>query len=210
MPVSLSYYPGVHSDSHVLQQALTQRMTNAFLLGLDHTTQHLDDGGRLEAIIRGLCQKHDFDLIAEEWGTEEPTSIVETVARKVSVSVSIDWLNIEMCDAMKEELGILAVLRLRTHPRFTMEGPVYETPEATYFPHADGLREEYWLSKLQAAQAKCPLVICGLIHVRPFSKRLEDVGFVVETSLLCDHAWYRSKPDSKCAEVEKNLRDDRY
>jgi hypothetical protein len=24
------------------------------------------------------------------------------------------------------------------------------------------------------------------------------------------HAWYRSKPNSKCAEVEKNIVDDRY
>ncbi len=91
-------------------------MPNAFVLGLDHTIQHADDGGRLADIISTLCEKRNCDLIAEEWNTTTYAS-QETVGKKVAVSLGIKWLSIEMPETCKEDLGILPVLKLR-HPSF--------------------------------------------------------------------------------------------
>jgi hypothetical protein len=189
----------------------TGRVTNAVVFGLDHDIQENDDGGRLEVIIRVLFEKYQCDLIAEEWNAG-PRRDVVTVARRLANTSGIRWLN--MPEAIREERGILTSLNRRIVPVRVDPKSGQVVPElscATYLPKADGIREEYWLGQVQAAQPKkCTLVTCGLIHVRPFGKKMEEAGFLVETSSLCDHAWYRSKPDSKCAEVEKNLRDERY
>lgn len=185
-------------------------MPNAFVLGLDHTIQYTDDGGRLAAIINNLCEKHNVDLIAEECNTTTYAS-EETIGKKMANSLGIKWLSIEMPATCKEDLGILPSLKLRHVSFDEWSGPLPpEIPDTTYFPRADRLREEYWLNKIHIANPKSVLVTCGFIHVRPFGKRMEDAEFLVEKASLCDHAWYRSKPNSKCAEVEKNIVDDRY
>ncbi len=56
----------------------------AIVLGLDHTIQYQDDAGRFKAVIRELCDKHGFDLIAEEWSTSY-LKHVWTVGREAAV-----------------------------------------------------------------------------------------------------------------------------
>jgi hypothetical protein len=185
-------------------------MSNAFVLGLDHTIQYEDDGGRLADIISALCEEHYCDLIAEEWNTTTYAS-QETVGKKVAASLGINWLSMKMPETCKEDLGILPALKLRYASFNEWSGPLPpQIPGTTYFPRADRIREEYWLNKILIASPKSVLATCGLIHVGPFAKRMKDAGFFVDKASLCEHVWYRNTPNSKCAEVEMNNKDDRY
>ena len=74
----------------------------AFVLGIDHTTQHQDSEGRLEAIIRKLCDEHKVTLIAEEWNTGDYKDH-PTVGRKVAEHLSIAWFNIEIGDRARKK-----------------------------------------------------------------------------------------------------------
>jgi hypothetical protein len=183
----------------------------ALVLGLDHRIQEQDNGGRLKALISGLCETYSCRLIAEEWNTGD-RKFVHTVGRKVSIDRSISWLNIEIPDRVKERLGILDDLNRRNVPTYTFgKGFEFEVPNHVYLRRADCLREHRWLRKiLRHKHHESVLVTCGFIHVRPFAAKLREASFEISTITLCDYPWYRAIPSNKCDDVAKELIDDRF
>lgn len=187
----------------------------AFVLGIDHTTQYQDNEGRLQAIIRKLCNDHNVTLVAEEWiatGYDDTKEKDWTVGRRLKEELSVAWLNIEVGDRARKKLGILEDLERRHQRIDAMKGcVVQEIHSHVYFPRADCLREQRWLRKIvRHKHNSSALVLCGNIHVKPFALKLHEAGFSVATGSLCEYQWYRDWQYSKCAEVEARLVDERY
>jgi hypothetical protein len=183
----------------------------AFVLGLDHTTQQRDNAGRLEVIIRKLCDDRKVSLIAEEWKIDRYDDENEeawTVGRKIAAErSSFAWLNMDIGTKVRKRLGIYRDLNRRI-------GTYSEDAEIVsyiYFPRADCLREHRWLRKIvRHKRNNSVLVLCGNIHVKPFASKLHEAGFDVAIESLCEHQWYRDWPYSKCVEVEEGHVDERY
>ena len=186
----------------------------AFVLGLDHVIQYMDDDGRLKALISDLHTKEGLDLIAEEWGGSEEFASVETVGKTFADSQvpRIPWINIEMPKPIQESLGIRPALEIRSRPAFDeWTGPIIEIPSTTYLKRADELRERYWVCEiLNALPRRSALVISGLIHIETLADKLEFAGFTIKKKSLCECPWYRNKYNSTCTEVERHIVDDRY
>jgi hypothetical protein len=180
-----------------------------FILGIDHAIQYRDNEGRLKTIITRACEEADCDLIAEERNTGAYKRY-QTVGQLVARERSIHWLNINIPDRVSEKLGILCDLNRRRQKPDNEDRLVSEIPDWVYFPHADCAREKRWLRKIVKSKHRSVLVLCGLIHVKPFAEKLREVGCTVSTASLCDYDWYRLMVGNKCSEVEMELTDKRF
>jgi hypothetical protein len=187
----------------------------AFVLGLDHRIQFQDDEGRLLDLIGERYSEHKFDLIAEEWGTTDTFDNTETIGKQFADSFPdpIEWINIEMPEALKKSIGILAPLNARSRPSFnewTLE-PIITIPQTTYLKCADRIRENYWVNEISKRLPKeSILVMCGHIHVETLCAKLAAEGFIVKSKSLCECPWYRSRHEPTCVEIEKHIVDDQY
>jgi hypothetical protein len=182
----------------------------ALVLGIDHIIQYQDDMGRLRGIISQLCDERDCDLIAEEWNAREYKGY-PTVGRLIASEKSIRWLTVNVPDRVSEKLGILDDLKRRRPTPDNDDQLVSEIPMHCYLPRADCIRERRWLRKIMKSRRhNSVIVLCGLIHVKPFAAKLRDASFKVSAMSLCEHEWYRRTRQNLCAEVAKELTDDRY
>jgi hypothetical protein len=147
------------------------------VLGIDHRSQRSDL--MLTQEIARLCRKHEITLITEETRREDAT-----VARQVANECGIDWLPVDMDKEERKSAGIYETLCKR--PAFDYDPDTGQRPERhLYFRHADGIREEYWLDKAEAAKNGArTLLVCGAVHVDPVAEKAEARGRSVAAKLF--------------------------
>jgi hypothetical protein len=147
------------------------------VLGTDHELQCHDR--RLQGLIVELVQRERVTMIAEE---NRPLS--NRIGRQVSQSLALPWIQIDMSIEDRIKAGIDGKLTNRMQIRGYNEygDPV---PAIRYAPAEDGMREEFWLDRIEATIEKgTVLVICGCLHCVPLSEKAEKRGHRIVSRLF--------------------------
>jgi hypothetical protein len=110
----------------------------------------------LKSTIRGLIAKYKIKLIAEE--TLGPNS-PPTVAREIADDEKICYREIDMSRDELEAAGI----RGETDRRYQSSLSTGRNTEIR-LRHADDIRENFWLDKIEGTRATPVLVVCGWAH----------------------------------------------
>ena len=155
------------------------------LLGLAHRVQWEDQTGDLQALLERLVEESHVELIAEE-ANKLPT----TIGFRLACRINKPWIDIDMDDAEALRAGIYEELNRRPQGPLPKDGGTMVTT-IEYLPHADGVRETYWVKRLMQHRVSSALVLCGLLHLSPFSAKLREKGCVVTELNLCDLDWYK-------------------
>ena len=158
------------------------------VLGTDHELQCHDR--RLQALIVELVQRERVTMIAEE---NRPLS--NTIGRQVSQSLALPWIQIDMSIEDRIKAGIDGKLTNRMQIRGYNE---YGDPllAIRYAPVEDGIREEFWLDRIEAAiKEGIVLVICGCLHCVPFSEKAEKRGHRILSRVFHPENLCELKPD---------------
>jgi len=138
-------------------------MIDCVVVGTDHRLQSSDTA--LKAHLAHLARNHNFGLVAEECAAD-----ASTVAGQVASSLGVPHLPIDMTDAERKEAGIYDRLCIRPKMRFDPASGYQE--EHVYLRHADGVRENFWLDKIEAITCEGQvLVVCGYLHLDPLSEK---------------------------------------
>jgi hypothetical protein len=112
-------------------------------------------------------------------GEEYPFSTI-SVARQVAESKSVPWIQIDMDTEQRLKAGIYEHLQNRMQIRYEADGTL--TQRLRYAPKEDGIREEFWLERIEEHADRTALLICGAIHARTVSKKATRKGH--DTRLL--------------------------
>lgn len=163
-------------------------MTEFVVLGVDHSLQGSDP--ELKSIISTLVERHGVKMIAEE---NRPC--VDTVAREVAKTAQLSWLQIDMSIEDRRKAGIEEKLTNRMHIRgYHANG--YPIQAIRYAPVEDGIREEFWLDRIEgAANEGTVLVICGCLHCVPFAEKAEKRGHNVVSKIFHPENLSELKPE---------------
>jgi hypothetical protein len=130
------------------------------LLGTAHPLQRGDPG--LRERIEALIQSEHVTLIGEEYNAT-------SVAHQVAACKHVPWIKIDMTDQEREDAGIGTLFCRRALYR-AANG--LDDEIAIYAPKEDGIREEFWLTKIGNEVTAGPiLLICGAAHVPPLTTK---------------------------------------
>lgn len=162
---------------------------NVTAIGLDHSLQQEDPTGDLRKLLHTVFLNSRADLVGEE-----AHLMPSTVAKQVASDVGIPWLNVDMDLAQRIQAGIDQELAGREW------GPVFKAGNAApvgmrgcYLPHADGIREEYWISQILKRDFNSAVMLCGGLHLSPLARKLRERGFRVDQMNVCEQEWYRNR-----------------
>ena len=154
-------------------------MVNLIILGIDHRLQPRDL--MLKQKISELCKGFQVTLIAEEFRPGE-VSVAGEAAEECGIAPP---LQVDMEADERERAGIAGVLSRYEVPRsysydVTLAEKPWPPPKRPYLKKADGIREEYWLRKIEAATNNTrTLLVCGSMHVDFVAKKAEARGHSV-------------------------------
>lgn len=160
---------------------------NITILGLDHSLQQNDPTGDLRNTLLPVLVKSRADLVGEE-----AHLIPSTVAQQIAKELGKPWLNIDMNTEERIQAGIYDELSSRPWgPIFEDGNPVGMT--GYYLPHADGVREEHWVSQILRPSLSSAVVLCGVLHLVPVAERFRQRGCVVDEINVCAQGWYKDR-----------------
>jgi hypothetical protein len=132
-------------------------MIEYVILGTSHDHQ---DKSRFDPCVRGVITRHATRLIAEEYPSD-----THSMAFVIAVRLHIPYLQIDMYEDEWRGAGI-----------YDEMSKVQSCDEYRLF-HADGVREEFWLDKIEASEDRGPvLIICGHLHVAFLADKAEGRG----------------------------------
>lgn len=157
------------------------------IIAVDHALQCGDQD--LKVFITEIAVKERVTLIAEE---NRPLS--DTVARRVSGELGIRWIRVDMSFADRIKAGIEGKLFNRMQLRYDQNGnPI---PISRYAPIEDGIREEFWLDRIQEASDEgTVLVVCGCWHCVPLAEKAAKRGHKVVAKLFYPENLSEMKPE---------------
>jgi hypothetical protein len=156
------------------------------ILGIDHLLQRNDEN--LRALISSIVARERVTLIAEE-----NRLMWDTIARQVSASLGLRWIQMDMSIEDRIKAGIEDTISNRMQIRFDANGDMYEPPR--YAPVEDGIREEFWLDRIQETADGTALVICGACHSGPFAEKAEKRGHKVLSRMFHPESLSELKPE---------------
>lgn len=151
-------------------------MTNPIrvILGTSHEIQW--EGGAPGAHLR-VCIDGIRSTISRVVDTRHIALIAEeaphdagTVASKIAGQARIPYVQIDLRPHEWREAGIRGEMEARQG----LNPQTYGAEECR-FPHADDIRENFWLDRIKEAGAKPVLVVCGWAHVRALSKKIREL-----------------------------------
>jgi hypothetical protein len=155
------------------------------ILGVDHDLQCKDPTGNFLRVLQERLRDSDVELIAEE-ATKLPT----TVGQRLACRINVPWLNMDMDDAERKEAGIFDELNGRWFGPLMGDDDPDGSYASGYLPRADGLREEYWVSRVARQKVMSAIMVCGFMHLSPLAKKLRNCGCSVEELNVCGLDWY--------------------
>jgi hypothetical protein len=161
-------------------------MNKITVLALGHRVQWEDPTGDLHKLLLELVTQSSVNLIAEE-AHKLPT----TVGQRLAHQLGKPWMNIDMDDTERKDAGIDD--ELKNHPSEPRWKNGIMVSMEYYLPNADGIRETYWVKRLLQYQVQSALVLCGALHLSPFTIKLRAKGYVIEEVNACDLDWYRKR-----------------
>jgi hypothetical protein len=137
-------------------------------------TLHPDpqDTPTIESPLRNVAAKHAPKLIAEEYPFPGVTSTVARTAAKLGTP----YLQIDMDAAEQIKAGIYKELE---------KCKDFEYGGSFRLSHADGIREEFWLDRIERnLDEGCVLIVCGCHHVHFLAKKAEGRSATVVEKIL--------------------------
>ncbi len=157
------------------------------ILGTDHELQCHDED--LKALIKEIVAREGVTFVAEE---NRPQ--LNTLARQVSDSMGLRWVQIDMSIEDRVKAGIDGKLANRMQLRYDASGN--PTSAVRYAPVEDGIREEFWLDRIQeASDDRTGLVICGCLHCLPLAEKAEKRGHEVLSKIFHPERLAELKPE---------------
>ena len=157
------------------------------ILGIDHELQCHDHD--LKALITENATREQVTLLAEE---NRP--LLNTLARQVSDSMGLRWIQMDMSIEDRIKAGIDGKLGNRMQLRYDASGN--PTLAVRYAPVEDGIREEFWLDRIQeASDDGTGLVICGCLHCLPLAEKAEKRGHEVLSKIFHPERLAELKPE---------------
>ncbi|HXM93633.1 MAG TPA: hypothetical protein VOA64_05160 [Candidatus Dormibacteraeota bacterium] len=157
------------------------------ILGTDHELQRNDQD--LKVLITEILVREQITFVAEE---NRP--MVNTIARDVSKSMGLRWIQIDMSIGDQITAHIDGKLLNRMQLRYDASGN--PTSAIRYAPVEDGIREEFWLDRIQeAAGDGTGLVVCGSLHCLPLAEKTEKRGYKVLSKIFHPESLAELKPE---------------
>lgn len=157
------------------------------ILGTDHELQCHDQD--LKALITEIIVREHVTLIAEE-----NRHMSNTIARQMSKSIGVRWIQIDMSIEDRIKAGIDGKLGNRMQLRYDASGN--PTLAVRYAPVEDGIREEFWLDRIQeAADDGIGLVICGCLHCSHLADKAEKRGHKILSKIFHPERLSELKPE---------------
>lgn len=158
------------------------------VLGTDHNLQPRDQG--LKELIVDLAVRKRVTMIAEENRIHS-----STVAQEVAESMALAWVQIDMSTEERVKAGIFDKLsdRMQIRGYDAIGVPIVAI---RYAPVEDGIREEFWLDRIEEAGSNgTVLVICGCLHRDPFSEKAMKRGHDIVSKLFHPESLSEIKPE---------------
>jgi hypothetical protein len=155
-------------ETECMNRADREENMKLIVLGTDHYLQPSDPG--LKQCVDALVAADCVTLIGEEY---TPMS----VAHQVAESKGIQWIQIDMTEEERNRAGIgdLLLRKFRHRANNFIDDEI-----AIYSPKGDGVREEYWLRKIEhQGDHVTALLICGACHLRPVTTKAQARGHQV-------------------------------
>jgi hypothetical protein len=132
------------------------------ILGTPHPLQGSDECGQR---VQELIKKHAVDLVAEEY----PFTLDSKVCCKAK-SLGRQYLQVDALPNECRNLGIDAELDKRARAACLQGRDVR-------FSHADSLREQFWLEKIEKKiQRGRVLIVCGYLHSNFLAEKIRERG----------------------------------
>jgi hypothetical protein len=155
------------------------------IIGIDHV-----DHAGLEKLITEIVELEKIVLIGEENAFDLPT-----VARKVALHSGISWVQIDMNTEQRIEASIYEKLSNRMQIRGYDEHCM-PIQAKRYAPREDGIREEFWLDRLEEMKADgAVLVVCGGLHPKPLSEKAQRRGHRIKRLVFHPGRLSRLQPE---------------
>ncbi len=140
------------------------------VLGTDHALQRSDPG--LKQFLDALIETERVAFVGEEYTTT-------SVARQVAESKGIQWIQIDMTQEDRNRAGIGGLLGRKFQYRANNS---VDEEIAIYAPKGDGIREEWWLTKIENESGSgTALLICGSCHLQPVTEKARHRGHQVSS-----------------------------
>jgi hypothetical protein len=157
---------------------------NIIIVGVDHLVQENDPP--LKCILSELTDSKKAVVIGEEY-----PGLQITVARQVAEEHSIPWIQIDMNSQQRRDHGIEQRLSQRLDMNYarsigTGEFRYDENGQAipdqnTYFEVEDGIRENFWLDRIEELQlGGSAVIVCGAAHARFLAAKAQRRGHPAE------------------------------
>lgn len=143
------------------------------LVGLRHELQWKDSTGDLRKLLEKQLANSSVDLVAEE-----ASGLPTTVAQRLAYKHDKPWINIDLTTAEKKLSGIYdALMQRKREPLDPVDSDDYRV---IYLPKEDGARETEWVSRILRSRVDAVLCLCGVLHLDPFTLKLQEKGCHVE------------------------------
>jgi hypothetical protein len=152
------------------------------IIATDHDLQKADSTHRgLEERLATIIGRGGVVLIAEE---VDANKHVDTFGRDLSRKLIGEnrWLSIDMTNDQRKNAGIYEELVDRNVPDFREVPPLLV---CRYFRRADGIRENFWLDRIEEKCAELKMtegtvvITCGHIHGHHLCEKAKGRGYVV-------------------------------
>jgi hypothetical protein len=146
-----------------------RQMIEYVVLGTPYPKQELCE---FEKPVMDAIQKHAIKLIAEEYAFDNPSRVCVATKR-----LHVPYLQIDLFPQESPLHGIDREMEMRERVQFLRE-------QDCRLSHADAVREDFWLEKIEASMDRGRvLIICGYLHLDFLAQRAgERGGRVVEKS----------------------------
>jgi hypothetical protein len=159
-------------------------MRKITIVALHHRFQWKDtDAGDLGSLLTKMLEgDRSIELIAEE-ANKLPT----TVGQRVAFRFDKPWVNVDMDEMERMRKGIYDELQTRDG------GPLDDDCDGHkeyYMPNADGIREDFWLSRINGYRLDRIVFLCGFLHLSTVASKFRDRRWIVEEINVCEHRWY--------------------
>ncbi|MFZ0798878.1 MAG: hypothetical protein WCA13_03390 [Terriglobales bacterium] len=159
-------------------------MRNITIIALHHKLQWRDtDLGHLESLLTKVLEGDpSIELIAEE-ANKLPT----TVGQRIAFRFIKPWANVDMDETERQRQGIYEELQSRGGAPLDDDSEGYKE---YYLPKADGIREDFWFSKINGYHLERVVFLCGLLHLSTITGKFQNRGWIVEQINACALPWY--------------------
>ena len=134
------------------------------VLGTSHTVQ---ESGQFESWTATIIDKHKVKLIAEEYPCDSQSRVGAMAKRR-----HIPYLQVDLFSSEWAAHGIDWEMKMR-------DAPCLQNVDVR-FSHADSIRENFWLDKVENSRIDgAVLIICGYLHLDFLAKNIHVRGGIV-------------------------------